>query len=218
MGAINKHPSCTKTWENTTRASKEISLFCASIFTANVHLETILLNEFEDAGCDEHVLLMMEKAISESISHLNLARGHIVNSINTAYSVGNPYKKEFSALNGNILSQLWDKQLLVACSSEVQNIVSEIKDDHLSTAKRFILALDKLEKLTLSAGKSLTDAGELAKKGQLREALACNEIPLQANFAILLSNWLQFMKEYLVDSLVATEIVFHIKKAEPLVG
>ena len=78
--------------------------------------------------------------------------------------------------------------------------------------------LEKLEKLTVLAKESLNDAGELAKSGRLREALACNEIPLQANFAILLSNWLQFMKEYLVDSLVATEVVFRIKKVRPLAG
>lgn len=104
MGAINKHPSCVKTWESTTRASKELSLSFASIFTANVHLETILLNEFREAGFDKGVLLMMEKSVFESIKHLKQARGHIIDSISTAYAAGNPYKKEFSELNGNILS------------------------------------------------------------------------------------------------------------------
>lgn len=98
----------------------------------------------------------------------------------------------------------------------MKSIVSEIKGDHFSTAKRFVSMLEKLEKLTLLAGESLSDVGELAENGQLREALVHNKISLQANFAILLSNWLQFMKEYLVDSLIATEVVSVLKRPSPL--
>ena len=55
------------------------------------------------------------------------------------------------------------------------------------------------------------NAHSYAVEGTLKTALESNATPLQATFAKLISSWVQFTKEYLVDSLLATEVVFSSK-------
>lgn len=217
MGAINKHPSCKKTWKVTTQVSREISLAFASLFSANAYLEMVLLGEFENRD-EQDSIIKMNKVIKESTTHLSKAKQFLVETICIAKKSGDPYKKEFGELNSNLLSGLWNNRLLVDCKHEISKIVSEVKDDHLSTSERFVSDIEKLENLTDLAIQSLQEVSSIAHNHRLREALANNEIPLQANFGLLISTWLFFMKEYLIDSLVATEVAFNVNKAVSLVA
>lgn len=217
MGGINKHPSCSITWQRTTACSQAISLAFSALFAANASLEAVILAEFSgdtDTGSAEHML----RLISESKHHVRDAQDHLVASIKIGEDTGSPYQSDFRALKPHLISAMWDGKLLVGCKDDVLRIATEISTSHLGPARRFVDNLTELERLTGALEISFGEAIEYARNGRLRDALERNAIPLQANMALALSHWLQFMREYLVDSLIATHVAFTVHKHPALVA
>lgn len=211
MGAMNKHPSCRITWEETIKASLAFSNALASLMSGNVHLEHVLLAELDDKENLKDSAMRMIEEVEASRVYLVEAQSMLVASIKRGEEMGNPYENDFKALNPGILAELWDQGLLMKCSDEVRKIGHELKRDHLETARRLVAEVDNLIRLTDPVIETFKDAALCAESGSLKLALENNELPLQARFATLFSRYLVFMREYLVDSLIATEVVFRAK-------
>lgn len=148
MGAMNKHPSCRITWEETTKASLAFSNALASLMSGNVHLEHVLLAELDDRENLKDSAMHMIEEVEASRVYLVEAQSMLVASIKCGEEMGNPYKNDFKALNSGILAELWDQGLLMECSDEVRKIGHELKRDHLETARRLVAEVDNLIRLT----------------------------------------------------------------------
>jgi hypothetical protein len=208
MGAMNKHPSCKITWERTTKASCSVSMALASLMESNVHLECILLAEFTGQTVNEDHLSAMVTEARESRRHLLNARDHITASIEIGEKNGNPYQGDFRAIEPRLLAELWDQCFLADCKGVVNNLGEKLKGDHLSTARSFVIEIDALTSMMDSVIATFETATEFARSGALKQAIEDGDFPLQVNFAVMFSRFMAFMKEYLVDSLIATEVVF----------
>ena len=207
MGGINRHPSCTKTWNLTTRCSRSISGAFAATMMANVCLENVLLAEFA-GGKASRDLERMGDSLRETRVHLTEARSFLVRSIHVGQVQVSPYLATLKSFDPATLAVEWENHLVTNARDEIVRIATEAKSDHLAPAIRFTTSLASLATLTEDFTRIFEEARRYAERGALKSALEENLIPLQASFARLLSFWLQFMKEYLVDSLIATEAVF----------
>lgn len=207
MGAINKHPSCKCSWEVTTKASLAVSAGIAAAFEANTHLERVLLAEFREQH-DPESAVRMHKKLCESLAQIEKASALIADAIRIGEEQPTPHLAEFRGISPNLIAEMWDRRLLVDCKETVRDLAAEIRADPLKPMRGFLRSLSGLSAQTKLAVDILRQAQDLAKRGRLRMALENNEIPLQATFATLYSEWLQFMKAYLVDSLVAAHVVF----------
>mgnify|MGYP001611061250 CR=1 FL=1 len=208
---MNKHPSCTYTWKATTRASLHLSEALAFLMRGNAYLEIVLLDEFDDHLESKESSRHMVEMVRSSGDHLSMFKADLVESIDLGEKVGNPYKGDFIALNENLLAEVWEQNLLTGCKDVVKKIGAEVKGDHLATARRFVLDVESLIRTTARVLEVFETASTFAEDGSLKRAIEDGEFPLQAIFAIHFSHFLSFMREYLVDSLVATEVVFSAK-------
>ena len=216
MGAMNRHPSCTTTWRQTTLAAKCISSAHAKLLQANARLEDVLLAEFagtfhREAADDMLVLLQ------ESVDEFMQAQALIRLSIDTASRNPDDFVEARAKLQPGELASHW-RDFLASDADDVARIAAEIKSDRLATAKRFVDELDVVIGQFTAVITAFTHAREIAGKGRLREALESNEVPLQRDFGSLYSLVLQFMGDYLIDSLVATQVSFDQRNYGPLVA
>lgn len=213
---MNKHPSCQYTWQQTTLASKRVSEAFADLLSANAELEDVLLAEFSGAynlGATERMvakLFASKQGVLETQALIRL-------SIDTSRDNPDEFAGERGRLQPTVLATEWNGVLLTKSWDTIRAMAAEIQDDRLATAMRFVEALGSLLELYQPVIGAFQQAGEFAKTRALREALASNQVPVQSTFAILLSNWLVFMNEYLVDSLVATHIAFATRQHPALV-
>ncbi|HET8575157.1 MAG TPA: hypothetical protein VFM02_03250 [Candidatus Paceibacterota bacterium] len=210
MGAMNKHPSCKKSWPCTTQATYNISKALADIFSANAALERALLSEMDGAVNLSSLHEMCEKARS-SYEALQGAREQLDRAIQIGESEKTPYLEGFQKLSANKLGHLWGDSLVPGQRETVIKIASEIKSDHLAPSRRFVRELLKIEDLTNRVLQSFQQVYSLGEKNGLREALEQNKVPLQANFALLMTVWTDFLREYIMDSLIATHVVFEVE-------
>ena len=216
MGGINKHGSCNQTRAITTDASKQFSLAFASLMTANARLENVLLAELGGKR-DEAAMVDMMQYLRASRNHLVAGRDLLKRALQVGGESQAEYREQFGDLKPASLAELWNYQLLSRCEEEVCQIGQELREDNLAPTRRFIHSVEKLIELTDAGINVFETAIRFANSADLQRALEQNELPLQAEFARLLSRWLQFMKEYLVESLLATEVVFKRNNVAALV-
>ena len=207
MGAINKHPSCSLTWELTTKTSLAVSRAFSAAMQANVSLEHVLLTEFRGHTSSTDVEDMLGN-IKLSCSSLAEAKELLQTSVELGEGVGNPYIGDFKSLNIEHLASNLDRSVLHDCREQVLGLGHELKQDHLSTARRFVTSLIELEALAQACAECLETAASYAQARGLKASIEEGLFPLQRVYASYLSAFLVFMKEYLVDSLIATEVVF----------
>jgi len=217
MGAMNRHPSCTSTWKQTTLASRAISDGFAHLMRSNSLLEDALLAEFHGATNAVATDNMITELV-ESVGNLETAQALIRLSIDTSRANTDDFAVARDQLKPDMIAELWNGSLLIESQSNVCRIAKEIKADRLSTAARFVEEIGKLLELYKPVIKAFQQAQDLAKIGRLRDGLRLNEVPLQSTYALLLSTWLSFMNEYLIDSLIATQVAFTTYQKPALVA
>jgi hypothetical protein len=208
MGAMNKHPSCRPSWRATTETSLGVSQAFAAVMQANINLERILLAEFAGEDYNPKLGIEMIAELHNSAYALIEIDGCFRQSIEAGLQSVDEYAPQFARLDPKRLVRELDDVVLVASANEVGMIAEKLKQDNLSTTREFRGRIAGIQELTLEVAVATTGALEFARHGELRSALAENRVTLQAPFALLISTWLQFMKEYLVDSVVATEVAF----------
>jgi len=207
MGAMNKHPSCKITWIHTTRATMHISEGFASMLLANSHLEKALLDDMEGIVNDEALNDMMSK-VETSLSSLKEARQLLIKAIHVGETEGTPYATGFASLIPHHLASTWSNSIVPGQKTAIAKIASTIKGDHLAPTRRFVEELEELEELTNQVFDSFCAVRECGLAGHLRESLERNEVSLQADFSPLMTKWMMFLQEYIIDSLVATHVAF----------
>lgn len=217
MGGVNRHPSCCYTWRQTTLTSQKISDGVAKLMMANSRLEDVLLAEFSGAN-DPEAADEMAILLRQSSDDLLAAQGLLRLSLDTSQANPDDFAEARKNLNPEAVAERWNGTLLVNSVDDVCRIAREIKGDRLATAKRFITEIGRILALYTPAIEAFKAAREKARLGHLRQALEANEIPLQRTYGRLLSEVLRFMNEYLVDSLVATQVSFSQRQRPALVA
>jgi len=215
MGAMNRHPSCKATWRLTTLASKAVSEAHAKLLSANSCLEDVLLAEFAGAknvSAAEKMMIFLQ----ESADSFAQTQALIRQSIDVALSNPDDFVEARNRLDPIGLSTVWES-FLSGDLDDVTLIATKIKDDRLATAKQFIQDLDKLGAQFEPVMHAFKCARDIAAEGRLCEALERNEIPLQRDYGALYSRVLCFMRDYLIDSLVATQVSFDQRQYPALV-
>lgn len=214
---MNKHPSCNQTWLVTTRASLHLSEAMTFLMQGNVHLEAVLLAEFEgkkSADSMNKMLLMVRKS-RESLAQF---RDDLFESIQIGKKTGNPYVGDFLSMDEDLLARKWDQTMLFECQESVRRLGAEAKRDNLASAKRFFNETSIFLNTANQVIEVFEQALSYAKEGKLKWAIEEGKFPLQRVFATHFSRILVFMREYLVDSLIATEVVFKAKGTTLLVS
>lgn len=217
MGAMNRHPSCSYTWYQTTQASKKISSAFASLMTANTHLEEVLLAEFNEEDSGDSTKQMVQ-CLHESVDDFRSARLLIAASIETSQANPDDFVEARENLAPVEIAERWDGTLLTNSKKDVERIAAEIKNDRLATARRFVDEIESLIELYKPVIEAFEEAGHVAGEGRLKDALASNEIPVQRSFGRLLSETMQFMNDYLIDSLVATQVSLDQRRHPALIA
>lgn len=215
MGAMNKHPSCQATWLVTTNATRCVSSSFADLMLANTFLEQALIAEME-GGCDKDAVTNMIRSAVKSRDTIREASDLLVEAIQLGEQTGTPYVEQFSSLVPHKLGLLWNTSIVPGQMETVVEVSAEIKGDHLAPSRRFVSDLRRLEELTDSVVVAFESLVTFAHDGNLRRALEENRVPIQADFALLLTKWMKFLGEYVIDSLVATHVAFEAKGHQAL--
>lgn len=216
MGAMNRHPSCKHTWQQTTLAAKCVSNGHAMLLLANGALEDVLLAEFAGAR-DETAAEQMLVRLMESMNEFVRAQALIRMTIETALKNPDDFVEARERLSPDELSLAWH-EMVAGDQADVREIASSTKEDRLATAKIFVDELEEIVGYFRPVIDSFDQARTAAVEGRLREFLETNAIPLQRNFGHLYSRVLEFQRRYLIDSLVATQISFDQREHPPLVS
>jgi len=161
-----------------------------------------------EGDVNRHAIENMLVMAKDSHNVLRDAQLHLTKAIEIGEIEGTPYKQGFASVAPHQLAALWGGSIIPGQHETVTKIASEIKKDHLAPTHRFVEMLMRIESLTDPVITSFQALQVHGVEGRLRESLEKNEVPLQADFALLMTTWMDFLREYIADSLVATHVAF----------
>jgi hypothetical protein len=215
MGGKNHQP-CGRYLVNSTNMSRYMSLAMSEIELANVALEDLLLAELRDEiGNSEPIVLHL----SHSSEHLHSMLGAMValeHQMADEHYVDLPPMKTINLiqLGRNMAEEgqhrsesSWQK---IAIMMKEQGFASVLRH-HKDTANRII-------GLTNALQSRVSDAGELARQGNLTLALEQNlGDNFKPEFAQVYTAWAEFQQEFLASSLISTEVWYAFNRTGSLI-
>lgn len=221
MGGINHQP-CNRPpgayLPHSVRMSRFLSLAHASLETANVHLEDILLAEMVgEKGMQHHECML--NALAGSAKHLHSLRDEVKALTETMRKHG---YSDLPTKQGIDLRELGNTFAYAGIvDKKAWEFIAEIvsRGSYMDIFGYFIDETGRLIDLTVLLSRSVTALGAAVDNGEVADVLESNLAGnIKVPFAVLYTAWGQFHRRFLASSMLSTELWYSFNRTGSLVS